>query len=629
MKKLFILLMFVVFVSPTNGFASGAVAGATEPTQLLNKIILGVQQGIQTASKVANIAMKVKQVVTDPMTALFGSNAGKQIENETRRWLMSGFEGNPLIVQNPEAYVKNSYTNALRNEIAKLEMQRTPATQGIIISLIKQRRAELTKAPAEVKSNVPSIIQKDLCENGGIERLVENEVGGAIQLSGEGNNADRVTELYNELCLADPNTKEGAEKLLAVETSGSYFTWDAFLARTGGDNEFANSAKTIQEVARRAAEKGSLAAEKSKSGYLPDEKCIETVPLKDDDGNPMPGVEPQCVASEVLKPGDTVADLAKQLDVNQLIKPLFTATKETNLASDALSGITDVFKGLQEAVGVVRQVGQIGQQIGQIRGSIDALTGQMSYLGGLGDGSNPNTPYVNLIGTTYTNYSSVGQSAFVNRGGVATSSQARDNSTPEEREAVAGPAKNAIQEHQTAMTKAQGLIGQIDSYTNQYKGFLDGITSCTQNIRGSQGYEPAMDDARISNFTSRASAKRSNILAPITNQTTAVKTKISTTNTFLANAITAISNSQNISFILSTFQDYRDAISRGIILPPEVSDTLEMILTQSIPPLQKEMNGEADSITGAEPVKAILDECEQYLQEVNARGFGGQSGQGG
>lgn len=622
MKKTIIILAFVVLISPSPSFATGAVAGATEFTQLLNKALLKMQEKIQLASNIATVAMKVKQTVTDPITALFGSNAGKQIESETQRWLMSGFQGDPLLVLNPEAYIKNTETNMLRNQIALLEANRTASTEGIIINLIKQRRGELSKGSPEPKDPTPVRVQNTLCADNGAElqRIIEGENG--VLALGEAGQGNDFNSMYSELCMGDPSNPSVQKKLLAIESSNNFFSWDSWLSRTvEGNNDYTRGVKTALEVQKRMADAAKVAEKESATGFLSDKKCVEykTRAETDGDGVETGGTQEDCVAWETLKPGESVSKLAEQIDINQLLKPLFVGGGEKPLADDAIKGIVDVFKGIQEVAGFVRDVRQVGQQVADLRGSFDALTGTVSYLGNLGEGGNANTASINYIGTTDT-YSAVGQNAFVNRSGVATSTESRDNSTQEERDAVAGPAKNTIKDHQSSVAKAQVALGQIDSYTNQYKNFLDGVSLCAQNIRTSQGYISGTDDPRINNFTSRANLKKTSIYDPVANKSKAVKEKISITNTFLANALTAISDSKNISFILKTFQNYRDAISRGTILPPEVGDTTESLLTQDIPTMQKEINGESDEITGSEPIKTILDECEQYLQEVNSRG---------
>ncbi len=625
MKKIIIISMFLLV--PLQGYASVAgTGGYSEVTGLIAKAIQTVQQGIQTATKVATIAMKVKQTVTDPMTALFGSNAGKQIESETQRWLMSGFQGDPLLVLNPEAYIKNTETNMLRNQISLLEANRTASTEGIIIDLIKKRRGELSKGSPEPKDPTPVRVQNTLCADNGTElqRIIEGEQG-ALEL-GEAGQGNDFNSMYSELCMGDPSNPAVQKKLLAIESSNNFFSWDSWLSRTTeGNNDYTRGVKTALEVQRRTAEAAKFAAKESATGFLSDKKCIEERPALDDVGNPIDGAEPECVAYETLKPGESVSKLAEQIDVNQLLKPLFVGGGEKPLADDAIKGIVDVFKGIQEVAGFVRDVRQVGQQVADLRGSFDALTGTVSYLGNLGEGGSANTASINYIGTTDT-YSAVGQNAFVNRSGVATSTESVDNSTPEERDAVAGPAKDAIRDHQVVMTKVQGQLSQIDSYVNQYQNFVTGITTCTQNIRGSLGYMPATDDVRITNFTNRANAKKREVLDPITSQTTPVRSKITVTNTFLTNTLSALTASKNISKILSLFQDYRDAISRGIILPLEVGDNLDLLMSQKVPIIQKEIEGKSDEITGSEPIKTIFDECEQYLQEVNSRGGSVDSG---
>ncbi|MDQ5962791.1 MAG: hypothetical protein QG653_598 [Patescibacteria group bacterium] len=625
MKKIIIIIVCVVSLSVTTPPKASAIFCAncsTIITQIVEYALQGKEYVSSVAQQLSTYQTMYKMVTTDPMTALFGVNAGKQIEAETRRWLMSGFQGSPLIVQNPEAYIQNSYTNAVRREIIKLESQRTPQTEGIISKLILQRRKEVTKAPAEVKSNVPSIIQKDLCENGGIERIVETETGGPVQLSGEGNSASRVSELYNELCSLDPNTKEGAQRLLAVEGSGAYFSWDSFLARTGGDNDYANSMYSILEVNRRAEEAKKGAQEESKTGFLPDKKCIETSPVYDDEGNVMPGQE-DCVSSQIITTPEEVKALALKLKENPLEQANLASIKEQVLGQEALAGLGDLFKGIQDIVDIAQEVGQAVGEVGQAVGQVMDATGQLvgvieGTAGALGAGGNPNTARINLLGTTNTSYGTVATSTYVNQSGIATSTQISDGSTPEERETVTRPLKETISKHQTAMSKVPEKLSGVDSITNQYRGFISGVNACVQSVQTNQYYQPATDQYMLTNFTNRVTIKQNSLLNPVLDIIAVIRQKQPITNTYLTNILTILNTAKNVASLLSVANEYQTKLGNGSILPLQIDQELEIVILQKVDPLREDMNPTNETTT-AESIKVLIEECQEYLNTVRAR----------
>ena len=103
MKKIIIAFVFLFQIGtalPTH--AASAVAGALEPTQWLNNIEL-----VATNLTSGEIALStgldmVKNTILDPIANQLIAAALEQGSNDIIAWANGGFEGEPLIIGNPE-----------------------------------------------------------------------------------------------------------------------------------------------------------------------------------------------------------------------------------------------------------------------------------------------------------------------------------------------------------------------------------------------------------------------------------------------------------------------------------------------------------------------------------------------
>lgn len=627
MKKFIVAI--AIALTPIQAFAVLSLL----PLQITQNISALIQDAtavignaINTITQYATVAMKVKQFIDDPMMALVGANTGKQIELETKKWLAGGAQSDPLLIKNPEAYLKNTQTNALRQQIALIEASknRSPGSESIVTSLIKRRRAQVNPGSPEPKDRAPEIIQKSLCDNNGqaIRSIAEEQVGTLLSQSGPSDADVRFQELYSTYCDGDPNTDKAlAQKLLALSKSGSYFSWDNWLLTTGGNNDYSRAILTQLEIDRRAQVELARAENEAKIGYMADTKCIEYM-KNDDDNNPYPEGTAPCLSRETTKPAQTVKSIADQLDINTLLKPLFTAAQQKPLAEDALAGLGDMFSGIAGAAGVIQQVAQTGQAVGNLVGQVNTLTGTLQYAGSalFGSGS-ANTSQINLLGTANTTYRS-SSSTYVNVSHTATSSEVSDGSTPEQLNASKKPLLDALKDHQTVMSKVPGLLNQIDPTANQYQSSINTINACIQNIKNTNSY----DQSKVNDFQGRMQSKITNMLNPVAGTLSLIRNRSSVTNSYLASSVTAVNNSRNISAVLALFQEYKNLITNASLLPSDIDLRLDAIAKQIVPRLQNDMSGINDQATDNDSLKYLIGECQNYL---NSLGGSGSSSSGG
>lgn len=638
-----LLLLSVLVFKPVPAHAAVATTFmqfVQNASALINNVTSKISAVTNTVTSVVTTAMKIKQFIDDPMMALFGANSGKQIERETKKWLMSGLNGDPLLIRNPEAYLKNTQTNALRRQIALIEASknRSPWTEPLITSLIKQRRAEVNPGSAAPKDNSASVVQNSLCANNGeaLHSIAEQQAGTELTSSVNSAADDRFDELYATYCAdgKDPNTDPDLKReLLALESSGGFFSWDSWLSRTvEGNNDYNLKTRAELEIARRTQEELALAQKEAEKGYLSDKKCIEYSKETDEYGTLLPEEFQKCTAYETKKPSDTVASIANQLDSNTLLKPLFTAAQDKNLAKDALSGLNDMFSGIQDAVktaqdaiNTAQQVGssvaQLGQSVQDLRGSINTLTGTVQYAGtalsGGGSSKNANTSQINLLGTANTSY----RTTYVayNRSTVTSSSQTSDGSTPDQLAAAIKPLQELLNQHKQAMQNLLPVLSKIDSFTNQYQTYVDSVSSCVQGIKTSQGFNASSDQIYVDDFEARLETKKQNMLNPLVSKISFIKSKISPTNNYLATTLSTVTTMKNISSVTMLFEEYKDKILNSDILPREVDTDVDALYNQSVTTMQQDIDGTSDEATGNASLKHLVGECNTILNQVNSR----------
>jgi hypothetical protein len=96
---------FVCLYTPQPVHAGGPLGGATEPTQILNNIMLGVQAGYEQISSLASTAMSliadntwIKENLLDGIGWSLAKGILSQMTAQIIDWVNSGFKGSPAFV---------------------------------------------------------------------------------------------------------------------------------------------------------------------------------------------------------------------------------------------------------------------------------------------------------------------------------------------------------------------------------------------------------------------------------------------------------------------------------------------------------------------------------------------------
>jgi hypothetical protein len=154
------------------------------------------------------------------------------------------------------------------------------------------------------QSNVPSLIQKNACDEASLTNLarsnVEDNAGNYTQ---EELTAEK-TRLYNRMCSKDPATDPETARLLEdVNTQNPSLTgWDGWLDVTQGNNQYTRTTLAKNVVSAQKATKETTA---SNNTYLGVGSLSQTECIKKSLTTKV-GEEPTCLESRIITAGKTV-----------------------------------------------------------------------------------------------------------------------------------------------------------------------------------------------------------------------------------------------------------------------------------------------------------------------------------
>ncbi len=312
MKYFYLIIIFVFQLTTSNHAHATAMIASTFPQQLVQQISDLVGNVSVANTSISTTADMLNNTIIKPIGTGLINVAQQQIANDIINWANGGFEGQPLIISNPEKFIKNQ--GMIQVKIA-LDGLPTDSIYGdsIFNSLVDQYKDSedvVAQLKALSKSNIPGIIQSNLCNDEALTALATEDVendDGSFTIADLTN---RKTELFNYACTGNADTDPAtAAKIMelnnqvATNRGGADLGgWDSWLAVTGGDNAYTKSmiAKNIPE--KKAAEAKETAKNEIYAGAGPvsQAKCVQ---WSDD----PEGSDAQCLKEETLTPGEQIA----------------------------------------------------------------------------------------------------------------------------------------------------------------------------------------------------------------------------------------------------------------------------------------------------------------------------------
>jgi hypothetical protein len=271
-----LLLTLNITTTHAGGAGGGICMTATGPCESeLTGALTKVSTFINTSSNVNNMT---KNVILDPIANGIIAIAQERVVKTITSWTKSGFEGNPLVIPNTATFLKNKGLDQVTIDL-NLVPQGNIYSDSIFNAIVTANKdtSVKTKLEALSTSNVPSLIQKNICNPKTLLTTAQNETRNKDGTINAAAARVRQTELSNELCAGDPTTDKALEAKLtsAANQNSSLGGWDTFLAVIDGDNEYTRVTLANQVVAKdKQAKEDSVLSDLRKENIVSDTKCL-------------------------------------------------------------------------------------------------------------------------------------------------------------------------------------------------------------------------------------------------------------------------------------------------------------------------------------------------------------------
>lgn len=266
MKKTLFALIFAFSLYMGSPQVSNAI-WCTNCSQLWQQLMEYAKQGAQYVSQVATEASSLttaieqtastfNQVVFRPLQDALMLASIFRSADVIKNLVLGGLNGQvSLLKTNPELYLKQQGVIAQKVNVNYVDKANGVYSNSIIGSVVSQARVasdiEGTLGSLS-KSSIPSIVQKELCEDSKLTAVAQNDVGSSDPAAV----AARKGEIYGKLCTGNPNTDPAlAQALTAAGEATGAGGWDVFLAKTAGDNTFTKTNLALAVIEKNRLEK--------------------------------------------------------------------------------------------------------------------------------------------------------------------------------------------------------------------------------------------------------------------------------------------------------------------------------------------------------------------------------------
>lgn len=512
MKKLFIVLcIYISFSGEHNTHAASLVAGALEPTQILNNIQLLFVDAATAATEINTYLTQVKQTILDPIGDGLIAMSQLQSANSIVS-LITGSQGDSLVISDPKKYFESRGLEVVKRSLGNIAGQQTvysDTVYGSVLSSFKQTSLE-TKLKTIGQSQVSSLLQKDICNEATLLTLAQKDV---VAAGGKATDSvavqTRKVNLYNTLCIGNPTTDKVLAQVLASvqkqrpEVGG----WNTWLALTGGDNAYNKSVQAGTEISLAQQQAQALALNDFNNGRGVISQTVCTLfATKDEQGNPITNpTETDCIDRQITNPAGLLSD---------------SLTKAANAGFDRLTTIQGD-SGWGSAASLLANVKGILSGINKIKTTVNGITGS---------------------GTTNYNNSPT----------TVTIAQAPKNNLagdPEGKASIVSPIKKLIasnldlmNELDAASRQQVALITPYEARVKEMKACWDEVNPKNQQVQ--EAYNVRMDGISKANATIAANFQSVSTVKKISQET-----------------ITALDKSESSEEISLIFQTYQTKMS--------------------------------------------------------------------
>ena len=532
--KTFLVLSFFITLSYTPSVkAASLVAGALEPTQILNNVeLLGVNLA-GAATEINTYLLQVKQTILDPIGDAMIVMSQLQSADSIIKMITGGTQGNSLIISDPQKYFESRGLEVVKRSLGDLSQQKgiySDSIYGSVLSNFKQTSLT-SELQAINQSQVPNLLQQNICSDASLSSLAEQDIlaGGGTSNDTQAINA-RKQSLYSSLCSGNPSTDSAlAKTLLSVQKQrpevGGWATW---LAITGGDNAYNKSLEANRLIAQAQAEKEAIARDdyNNGKGVVSQTKCT-LYAMVDAQGEPIKNpTEADCVERQIINPAGLLSD---------------SLTKAVNAGLDKLTTI-------QGDSGW----GSAASLIGSVKGILQGINSVKTTLNGVQNSVSGIQNSANIMTGGGTNYANSPQTM-----GIATTPVKNLTNDPQGKASLVTPIKKLIVNNLDFMEQLDAASRDQVALIQPYEARIKYMKACYDDVAPGNAQATAAYNLRMDAIKSAYTTIDKNFQAVSTVKKISQETLDALDKSFSSEEISTIFASYQSKIQTSNMPDYR------------------------------------------------------------------------
>lgn len=310
MKKLFstsLYLSMFLSVCTSNVYAGGGfTGGSTLAYQIIQDATNLGTRASTFVNTAANVQDMIKNTVLDPIANGLINIALQQASNDILSWANGGFNGDPLIIANPEEYIKSAGLNQVRIGLGAIPQG---ALGDSIWATLYSQYSGSTNLTDQLQglanSNIPTMVQNSLCTTDALTARATQDLQSSSASYTQADITARINDIYNYACVGDPRTDtQLATRLTDLnQQDSSIMGLKGLAAVTSSENNaYLRTMKAREYTDLAAAEQKRLAENEIYfgAGAVSEKRCIEY------ETTPQNGRPPLCLRTETITPGKAV-----------------------------------------------------------------------------------------------------------------------------------------------------------------------------------------------------------------------------------------------------------------------------------------------------------------------------------
>ncbi len=313
MKYFFSFLLVLSFLFETHRVHASAVAGALEPTQLLNLAELIPIDIASAATALSTQLLQYKVTIMDPLGDVLIAAIQLQTSNGIINLINGGFNGSSLIIGDQRGYVDQQGLNAVKIGLGAIASQQGGAYSDSLLSSLTDNFKSFsitTKLQSINQSAIPSIVQRNACDDAALSQLAKEDLSSQGTYT-QAEYTARKQYFYQQFCTgnaSDPATAAALKRLQAARPNIG--GWDSWLALTGGDNPYTKAVEANLALDEEVDEEEEEAENDLANGrgLISQKDCLVRAPTNTEGESYSNEEDAPCISDVILNPAGLLQD---------------------------------------------------------------------------------------------------------------------------------------------------------------------------------------------------------------------------------------------------------------------------------------------------------------------------------